>query len=310
MKHLPFSATPIHALPYYSDLLGVQLEVKRDDLFLKAGGGNKARMLQYILAEVSPQNCDVLVTAGGPCSNFNRACALMCAELGVQMHLVEYTDRVEEFDTSLNYYICKLSGIKATRCDKSDVPDVINSVLDCYQSKGKKVKFVYGGGKSLQGVYAYYDAVKELYEQGSSVEHVFVACGTGTTLAGICAGMQKYYPQAVVHAVSTARTWGIEKSVLDEDLSVLNQYLGSHYTYENLQFSEDYLCGGYGKYHAEIMGTIEECISHEGMLIDPTYSGKAFYGMKQILLSTDEYKGSHVLFWNTGGMFNLLSNKQ
>ena len=63
-------------------------------------------------------------------------------------------------------------------------------------------------------------------------------------------------------------------------------------------------------YNEEIMSTIRECISHEGMLIDPTYSGKAFYGMKQILHSADIYKGTHVLFWNTGGLFNLLSTKR
>ena len=46
---------------------------KRDDLFSEACGGNKARMLQYILADVNKDTCDVLITAGGPCSNFNRA---------------------------------------------------------------------------------------------------------------------------------------------------------------------------------------------------------------------------------------------
>lgn len=310
MKHLPFSETPIHALPYYSDLLGVQLEVKRDDLFLKAGGGNKARMLQYILVEVSPQNCDVLVTAGGPCSNFNRACALMCAELGIKMHLIEYTDHPDEFDSSLNYYICRLAGIETTRCKKSDVPAAIQSVLKFYENSGKKSKFVYGGGKSLEGIYSYYEAIKELYDQGCKVDHLFVACGTGTTLTGICAGMQEYYPDAVVHAISTARTWDMERTVLEEDFKILNEYLNSHYTYANLHFSEDYLCGGYAMYNEEIMSTIRECISHEGMLIDPTYSGKAFYGMKQILHSADIYKGTHVLFWNTGGLFNLLSTKR
>lgn len=99
MKHLNFNPTPVNKLEYYSKKLGVNLICKRDDLFAEAGGGNKARMLQYILADVNPKNCDVLVTAGAPCSNFNRACALMCAKLGVLMHLVEYSDKPEEFVT-------------------------------------------------------------------------------------------------------------------------------------------------------------------------------------------------------------------
>lgn len=144
MKHLDFTPTPVKSLPYYSEKFGCQLLCKRDDLFAEAGGGNKARMLQYILADVNRLNCDVLVTAGGPCSNFNRACALMCAKIGVSMHLVEYTDNPDEFQSSLNYFLCKLAGITRTRCKKDNVPDTIKRALDSYF--GKKVKFVYGGG--------------------------------------------------------------------------------------------------------------------------------------------------------------------
>lgn len=143
MKHLPFLPTPISELPYFSKKWNVNLLCKRDDLFAEAGGGNKARMLQYILADITPNNCDVLVTAGGPCSNFNRACALMCAKLGVKMHLVEYTDKPQEYDTSLNYYLCCIADIATTRCEKSNVPSTIESVLTNY--KGKKLKFIYGG---------------------------------------------------------------------------------------------------------------------------------------------------------------------
>ena len=172
MQHLDFSPTPISKLDYYSRKLECNILCKRDDLFAEAGGGSKARMLQYILAEVNPSNCDVLVTAGGPCSNFNRACALMCAKLGVPMHLVEYTDMPEEFDSSLNYYLCNLAGIRKTRCKKTDVPSTIKQVLDSYQ--GKKVKLVYGGGKSLEGIYAYYDAVAELSKQIESIDHLSI----------------------------------------------------------------------------------------------------------------------------------------
>lgn len=46
------------------------------------------------------------------------------------------------------------------------------------------------------------------------------------------------------------------------------------------------------------------------MIIDTTYSGKAFWGMKMIIENSEDYKGKNVLFWNTGGIFNLLSMKQ
>lgn len=308
MLHLDFSPTPISKLDYYSRRFECNILSKRDDLFTEAGGGSKARMLQYILADVTPSNCDVLVTAGGPCSNFNRACALMCAKLGVPMHLIEYTDMPEEFDTSLNYYLCNLAGIRKTRCKKTDVPSTIKQVVDSYQ--GKKVKLVYGGGKSLEGIYAYYDAVSELSKQIDSIDHLFITCGTGTTLTGVCAGMKKYYPNAHIHAISVARTYDVEKTTLDEDMNILNAYLNTSFDFSNMSFYEDFLCGGYDLTSPELLQSIKECISNEGMLIDPIYTGKTFWGMTEIIDRNKElYRGKNIVFWNTGGLFNLLSSK-
>lgn len=308
MVHLDFSPTPISKLDYYSRKFECNILCKRDDLFTEAGGGSKARMLQYILADVNPSNCDVLVTAGGPCSNFNRACALMCAKLGVPMHLIEYTDMPEEFDSSLNYYLCNLAGISKTRCKKTDVPSTIKQVVDSYQ--GKKVKLVYGGGKSLEGIYAYYAAVSELSKQIESIDHLFITCGTGTTLTGVCAGMKKYYPNAHIHAISVARTYDVEKATLDDDMNILNTYLKTSYDFSNMSFYEDYLCGGYDLTSSELLVTIKDCISNEGIIVDPIYTGKTFWGMTEIInQSKNLYRGKNVVFWNTGGLFNLLSSK-
>lgn len=308
MKHLPFKETPTHLLPYFSKKLGVKLYTKRDDSFFEAGGGSKARMLQYILANTNSKNCDILLTAGGPCSNFNRACALMCSKLGIQMHLVEYTDNLEEFSSSMNYYICKLSNIKTTRCNKTDVAHTLNTIKLAY--KDKKLISIYGGGKSLEGIYAYYDAIKELYLQHKDIDHLFIACGTGTTLTGICAGMHKYFPKAKVHAISIARKYKDEIKVLEENMQLLNDYLQTEYDFSNLVYLEDYICGGYAKYNSSLFETITECISKEGMLIDPTYSGKAFYGMINEIKKTNTYTDKNILFWNTGAIFNLLSTKE
>lgn len=309
MKHYPFLPTPINSLPYFSKIFGANMVCKRDDLFPDACGGSKARMLQYILADVNSKDYDVLVTAGGPCSNFNRACALMCAKLSVPMHLIEYTDEPKEWE-SLNYYICKLAGIVTTRCDKSNVPETIENVINYYQSQGKAVKSVYGGGKSVEGLFAYYEAVEELSRQIDYIDHVFIACGTGTTLTGICAGMKRFFPSAIVHAISTARTYDKELPVLLEDMKILNDYLGTSYDFSNMVFSDNYLCGGYAKYDEHIMNVIKECISHEGMILDPTYSGKSFYGMVDTIKDNiSEYAGKTILFWNTGGIMNLLSTQ-
>lgn len=307
MEHFQFTPTPVIRLPYYSRKFGVDLLVKRDDFFPSALGGNKARMLQYILYPLVQRGIKRVVTAGGPCSNFNRAIALLCAEHGMDLKLVSYTDNPKEYETSLNNYLVGLTHCEYIYCEKSNVPQTIAEVMD--KTDENLTYFVYGGGKSLPGIYAYYEAVKELKAQVDVIDDLFVACGTGTTLTGICAGMQAFFPNATVHGISVARSCEAEFPVLVEDMELLNQYLGTSYDFSKLDFHDEFLCGGYAKSCEEEAMIIKECISNEGMVIDPTYVGKAFYGMLS-LLTDKKYHGRKVLFWNTGGLINLLSQKE
>lgn len=221
------------------------------------------------------------------------------------MHLVEYTDNQDEWDKSINYKISKLVGIRTTRCLKANVPQTIKSVIESYSSQ--KVKFIYGGGKSIEGFYAYFEAVREVFDKCVEIDYLFIACGTGTTLTGVCAGMQRFYPEAKVYAISVARSRTDEMLVLQDNMEQLNEYLDSNYDFSNLVFVDEFVGEGYGKYNDDIVSIIRDCASKEGILLDPTYSGKAFYGMNRIIRKDERFKNKNILFWNTGGIFNLLS---
>ena len=97
--------------------------------------------------------------------------------------------------------------------------------------------------------------------------------------------------------------------MLDEDMGWLNSYLNKEYDFSNLTFHDEFLLGGYGKSSGEELAAIRECISREGMIVDPTYAGKAFYGMSSVLAG-EQYAGKKILFWNTGGLINLLSQRK
>lgn len=92
-------------------------------------------------------------------------------------------------------------------------------------------------------------------------------------------------------------------------MEILNQYLHEKFDFSNLIFHDDFLNGGYSKTSPEELTTIQECISHECLIIDPTYAGKAFWGMTSIL-EKRIHKNKKILFWNTGGLMNLLSQKE
>ena len=65
-------------------------------------------------------------------------------------------------------------------------------------------------------------------------------------------------------------------------------------------FDDSYICGGYGKYNDEIINTIKEVMQKEGIPLNTTYTGKAFWGMKEYL-QKHKIVGKRVLFIHTGG---------
>jgi D-cysteine desulfhydrase len=88
LAHLP---TPVEPMDRLGAALGFEpgaLWVKRDDCTGLAGGGNKARKLEYLCADALAQGCDTLVTGGGRQSNHVRMTAAAANKLGLGCTIV------------------------------------------------------------------------------------------------------------------------------------------------------------------------------------------------------------------------------
>src|SRR5437588_1936962 len=88
LAHLP---TPLEPMDRLGAHLGMEpgcLWVKRDDCTGLAGGGNKARKLEYLCAEAVAEGADTLVTGGGRQSNHCRMTAAAANRLGLRCVLV------------------------------------------------------------------------------------------------------------------------------------------------------------------------------------------------------------------------------
>ena len=64
--------------------------------------------------------------------------------------------------------------------------------------------------------------------------------------------------------------------------------------------TDNYLCGGYGRYDERISEVISRLMRSCGVPLDPTYTGKAFYGMEQWIEEHD-VRSKNILFLHTGG---------
>jgi D-cysteine desulfhydrase len=63
---------------------------------------------------------------------------------------------------------------------------------------------------------------------------------------------------------------------------------------------------GYALTRPEGLALIREVARTEGVVLDPVYTGKAFYGMAHELAKDQRRFGKRIIFMHTGGIFGLL----
>lgn len=87
----------------------------------------------------------------------------------------------------------------------------------------------------------------------------------------------------------------------------MGQFLNKDFSQEDILFRDEWTFGGYEKYSPPLLDVIDET-AKQGLILDPTYSGKAWFGLLEMINSGEISMGSKVLFWHTGGLLNLLSH--
>lgn len=312
------TTTPLHLLEraeeHFSSPLekllvsGVDVRCKRDDLYPAVGGGNKARKIQYILKYAVENGFNALVTNGGLQSNHARATALAAAASGMHCSLVLHTESPGQVrHLTGNLMLMKMSGAQLQFCQLGDLKGAMDEEMRRLTDEGFKPLYIFGGGHCIQGSIAYFEAAREARLQcGDWVpDYVVHASGTGTTQAGLIAGYAGLSTKVI--GISVAREKGRGTQVVEESLRELSGHLRINLHEEDVDFRDDWIEGGYEKVSDRLIQSIDQN-AQRGLILDPTYTGKAFLGLEELLKTGEIPHGSKVLFWHTGGLLNLLSS--
>ena len=92
--------TPLEKMQRLSEhIAGPSYFVKRDDLTGFAGGGNKARQLEYSFGEAIHCGADMILVTGAVQSNYVRSAAAAAAKFGLSCH-VQLENRVDDMPSS------------------------------------------------------------------------------------------------------------------------------------------------------------------------------------------------------------------
>lgn len=282
------------------DLGKNNLFIKREDLLPFSFGGNKARKAMYFIRDIEENHADCIVTYGSSSSNHCRIIANLAAANKMPCHIISPYGGQNTYNEKL----IRLLGAEVTCCELSDVQNTIETKMKELKEEGFNPYFIMGGGHGKIGTHAYMKCYEEIinYEKQENIkfDYIFHASGTGSTQAGLVCGQILYghFDKKIV-GISIARTLLKGKPVIVESV---RDYLGnSAKDLENqIVFVDDYILGGYGKFNKDILKTICKVLETDGIPLDTTYTGKAFYGMEQYILK-NEIKNRNILFIHTGG---------
>ncbi len=291
--------------------LDLNLAVFRDDLYPSLGGGNKGRKMDYIGKTILCDQYDSIITTGGIQSNHCRAVAIFAARHKLRCTFVLHGDKERYNSESGNAKVIRLSGAKIVFAkEPSHISSLMDHAMDDYSNSGFNPYYIWGGGHTMEGGLAYIEAIKVLKDYTVSEnwhpDYIFLASGTGSTQAGIMAGLDKFdFHHTAVIGISVGRNSAHAENVVQEFYNELCSKYNIKNTMRKAIVLDEYLCGGYAKSNNELDSLSLNSIKDYGFILDTTYSGKAFFGMQKFI-KENKLKG-RILFWHTGGTFNFLA---
>lgn len=310
--------TPVYRLERISEEWGVDLWIKRDDYTGAETSGNKIRKLEYTIAKALSEKAEVVITCGGIQSNHCRATAAVAAKVGIKSHLVLRID--EEPPVEGNYLLDKILGAEITFISRKDYSnsrgEIMAEIAKEYEAKGIKAYVIPEGASDGTGNFGYIEAVQEIVAQekelGVNFDAIVCAVGSGGTYSGLFLGAKIYAPDKKVYGFNVCDDEEYFLNVCESIASDTVKALGSDIEVkrEEMNIIDGYKGLGYAISKDEELLFITELARKEGVILDPVYTGKAFYGLYHELKKGRFSAHKHILFVHTGGLFGVFPKQE
>lgn len=305
--------TPLQRCPHLSADLGVDFRVKRDDLTGLAFGGNKARNLEFRMAEAVEAGADVLVFGVEITSNSARQTAAAANALGLPLILVLRGEPEGEIQGNLLVNLLLGAEVRLT-----DVPSfnhlgpVLEKVAAELRAEGRRPFILnhaamFARASALGSIESFLEVLDQL---GRAPDWLFI-CSGGKGQAGLALAKKVLgLPTRVVGIAATKNEdpWEYASRIATETAALLG--LDVRVEAGEVENSFDYIGAGYGSPTEAGLDAIVRFARREGILLDPVYTGKAAAGCLDRIRRGDVPAGSQVVFVHTGGQPALFSQSR
>jgi 1-aminocyclopropane-1-carboxylate deaminase len=281
----------------------VELYVLRLDLMHDLVNGNKWFKLKYNLLEAKEKNCTTLLTFGGAYSNHIYATAAAGNVLGFRTIGVIRGEERLPLNPTLSFAVQQ--GMQLVYLNRESYRQRSTPALQEYlQQRFGEVFIIPEGGSNLNGVRGCTEIIGEAMPTAGyayAFNHICVACGTATTLAGIALSL---------HRGQRAIAFPVLKNgafLAQEMESHLTNYLASglpapYSSPASWELVCDYHFGGYAKINDELLLFSQQFREQHGVPLDYVYTAKMFYGVMDLLQQGFFPKGDSLLLVHTGGL--------
>lgn len=279
--------------------------IKRDDLTGFGAGGNKGRKLEYLMAAALAEAATDIVSCGAAQSNHARQTAAAAAAFGLPCHLLllggPATGTGNQtlsawFGAHMEFLGDITWGRLRAACDE---------FVERLRAEGRRPYLIPVGGSTPLGALGFVRAALEIEEP---FEHIYVASSSGSTQAGLGAGLRLLESPTRLTGVMVDLSREPEP-YLAELANGIAALLGAETQFraDDFHCDKQHLGPGYAQPSEEGLEAIRLLARTEGILTDPVYSGKA---LACLMHDAREGRiGGRVLFWHTGGVPTLFARE-
>lgn len=261
------------------------LSILREDRLHPFISGNKLRKLKFNIQWAIEQGYEGILSFGGAYSNHIVALAAACKEAGLKSIGLIRGEELAMKPLNPSLAFARSQGMELRFIDRST-----------YQHKHEP-KYIKG---SLSGLDRYWIvpeggsndlAIKGCGEIWDSVPDIFdlvcVAVGTGGTLVGLVANRR--VNQVMVRGYSSLK--GLDKG-----------QIGLFTDRTDFEITDAYTFGGYAKIDRQLIRFMNDFRQQHGVLLDPVYTAKMFYGIEQDVRLGIIPENTRILAIHTGGL--------
>lgn len=311
---LAMTPTPLQIAPRLGGQLGGRsIYIKRDDMTGLAFGGNKVRMLEYVLGKAVAAGCDTVIGGSASQSNYSRVLAGACAKLGLECHLVLRRMEGRNDDSPQGSLLLDLlygAHVELVDDDRVVQVDTLTALGDRLEAEGRVVYRALQASEDDKSMHAlpYLEAAFELLDQLEALDidatRIYI-CSLDTTHAGLLLGLRAAGSDIEVVGVSpyedgmwADRTAEQEVARLANEAAVM---LGLDITIDPADVTTTFeFAGRYGQVTDAGVDATHLFARTEGLMLDPIYTMKA-----AAALLADHHRGDlpdgSTVFWHTGG---------